>query len=93
MLKRMADRMPPGPDAEQRARGRALIVAEAWDNTGGHVMSRLVTMEPYALTARTAVEIARRVAAGELAAGFHTPASAFGADFILEFESSRRMDM
>lgn len=93
MLKRMVDRMPPGPDAEQRARGRALIVADAWDDTGGHVMSRLETMEPYALTARTAVEIARRVAAGDVAAGFHTPASAFGADFILEFEHSRQTDM
>ena len=93
LLNRMVDRMPPGPDAEQRARGSALIVAEAWDGAGGHVMSRLETMEPYALTARTAVEIAQRAAAGEIRAGFHTPASALGPDFILQFEHSRRTDI
>ena len=93
VMKRLIDRMPPGPDAEQRARGSALVVAEAWDDAGLRVMSRLETMEPYALTARTAVEVARRVVAGEVVAGFHTPASAFGADFILEFDRSLRTDV
>ena len=46
-------RLPPGPTAEQRAGGRAVVVAEALSAAGKSVVSRLVTPEPYALTAMT----------------------------------------
>ena len=86
-------RLPPGPTAEQRARGRAVVVAEAWDGIGRTVASRLVTPEPYALTAWTAVEIVRRLAIGEAVAGFRTPSQAFGPDFILGFAGIHRLDV
>ncbi len=85
-------RLPPGPTAEQRAHGQAVIVAEVWDGAGRRVASRLVTPEPYALTAMTAVEVVRRLAAGEAAAGFRTPSRAFGPDFVLGFAGVRRTD-
>ncbi|MCJ2120952.1 saccharopine dehydrogenase, partial [Methylobacterium sp. J-001] len=37
------------------------------------------------VTVRTASDAARRVASGAGPAGFHTPVTAFGPDFILEF--------
>ena len=93
VLKAQIDRrLPPGPTPEQRARGRAVIVAEARDAAGGTVVSRLVTPEPYALTAMTAVEVVRRLAEGEGAAGFQTPSSVFGPDFIMGFEGVTRED-
>jgi len=93
MLKRWIEkRLPPGPTPEQRARSRTVLVAEAWDETGAHVASRLDTPEAYTLTAWTAVEIARRAAAGEAAAGYQTPATAYGADFILSFAGTARVD-
>ena len=85
-------RLPPGPTAEHRAQGRAVVVAEAWDATAAKVSSRLVTPEPYALTSTTAVEIARRISAGNMIAGFQTPSAAFGADFITSFEGITRSD-
>ncbi len=93
-LQRQVDRrLPPGPSAEERASGRAAILAEAWDATGQHVASLLSTPEPYHLTARTAVEIARLAAEGDVTPGYQTPATAHGADFILRFDGVQRTDM
>ncbi|HSJ09164.1 MAG TPA: saccharopine dehydrogenase NADP-binding domain-containing protein [Longimicrobiales bacterium] len=89
VLKALVQQRSEGPDADTRARGRSIIVAEAWDAAGNHVASRLETMEAYQLTAATAVDIARRVSAGTVGPGFHTPSSAFGADFILDFGANR----
>jgi short subunit dehydrogenase-like uncharacterized protein len=86
-------RLPPGPTAEQRASGSAVIVAEAWTAAGARAASRLRTPEPYALTAMTSVESVRRAASGEAIAGFQTPSKAFGADFVLAFEGVERQDL
>jgi short subunit dehydrogenase-like uncharacterized protein len=86
-------RLPPGPTAEQRSRSHSLLVAEAWDEKGLHVASRLRTVEAYTLTAWTAVEIARRASGGQAVAGYQTPSSAYGADFILGFEGTTRVDV
>jgi len=86
-------KIPSGPTAERRARSRSVIVAEAWnDATGASVRSRLVTAEAYTLTAWTAVEIAKRASSGGAVPGYQTPATAFGADFILAFPGTTRDD-
>lgn len=86
-------RMPIGPTPEQRARSRCVVVGEAWDATGGHVISRIETIEAYTLTAWTSVEGARRALNGKAVSGFQTPATAFGADFILTFSGTTRQDL
>ena len=78
--------LPPGPSAEDRASGRAAVLAEVWDASGQHVSSLLTTPEPYHLTARTAVEVARLASEGSAVPGYQTPATAYGADFVLGFE-------
>lgn len=78
--------MPPGPTEEQRAGSGAVVVAEAWDDAGGHAASRLTIPNAYTLTAWTAVEAARRAADGEVAPGFQTPSQAFGSNFIASFQ-------
>lgn len=60
---------------------------------GARVAARLQTSDTYDLTARTAVESARRVLADEVPVGFHTPASAFGPDFVLQFDGVVREDV
>ena len=86
-------RLPRGPTPAQRASGSAVIVAEAWNAEGVRVASRLVTPEPYALTALTAVDIVQRAAGGGAAIGFQTPSKAFGADFVLALEGISRQDL
>jgi short subunit dehydrogenase-like uncharacterized protein len=94
LIKRAIEtRLPPGPTPEQRRASRSVFVAEAWDAEGRHVASRLETLEAYTLTALTSVETARRAAAGDVKPGYQTPATAFGADFILGFDGSERLDL
>ena len=93
-LKTQIDRrLPPGPTAEQRARGRAVVVAEAWNEAGQIVACRLVTPEPYALTALAAVEIVRRITRDGAPAGYRTPSAVFGADFIMGLKGVGRADL
>ncbi len=93
LLSRLVNRMEPGPSAEHRHRARCRLLAEGWDAEGARVASMMETPEPYALTARTALAIAQRVAAGEVSPGYHTPATAFGPDLALEFDGVRRWDV
>ncbi len=88
LIQARINRLPAGPDQAERRRGRAIVTGQVWNPSGDSVSLRMRTAEPYALTAMTAVEIAQRVAAGNVPHGFQTPAGAFGADFILGFDGS-----
>ncbi|NEU59254.1 trans-acting enoyl reductase family protein [Halorussus sp. MSC15.2] len=91
-LKAVIDAAVSGPSAEERARSVSRIWGEVDDDDGNRVTARLRTPDTYDLTAKTAVESARRVVEGEVGPGFHTPASAFGADYVLEFDGVERED-
>jgi short subunit dehydrogenase-like uncharacterized protein len=94
VLDALVRRGPAGPSAEERARGESRFWAEVRDErTGERASARLVGPEGYELTVRTAMECVRRVLAGEARAGFQTPSSAFGADFVLGVEGVRREDL
>jgi short subunit dehydrogenase-like uncharacterized protein len=93
LINRGIDRLPAGPSAAAREKARSTFLAEAWDGAGRRAASRMETAEGYTLTVWTALEIARRVAAGQVAPGFHTPVTAFGADFILGFPHVTRTDL
>ena len=93
LINRGIDRLPEGPTAAARAAARSTFLAEAWDSAGRRVASRMETPEGYTLTAWTALEVARRLASGAVAPGFHTPVTAFGADFILGFPNVVRTDL
>jgi len=56
------------------------------------VVSRSRAPEAYTLTVQTALECLRRVLTGEVEPGFHTPASAFGSDFVLGLPGVLRWD-
>jgi short subunit dehydrogenase-like uncharacterized protein len=83
---------PSGPSHEDRRRGRTFVWAEAEDDAGGRVTSRLVTPEAYAFTALSALAAVERVLAGQAPAGFQTPSLAFGPDFVLDVEGVARTD-
>ena len=92
-LKGRVDSMPEGPDEATRTGTRALLLAEV-EGPGGQIARTLLeTPSGYALTPPAAVEAAHRAATGEAPSGFHTPATAFGADFILDLPDCRRTDL
>jgi short subunit dehydrogenase-like uncharacterized protein len=83
----------PGPSAEARARGRALLWGQVEHADGRRATARLRVAEGYAFTATAAVACAARVLAGGLAPGFQTPSTAFGPDFVLGLPGSQRTDL
>ncbi len=93
-LKKRVDRgAPEGPTEQERAGTRTQILAEVEGAEGQRARALLETPSPYALTATAAVEALRRVAGGCAAPGYHTPATALGADFVLELEGCARWDL
>jgi short subunit dehydrogenase-like uncharacterized protein len=81
-----------GPSAEERARGRVHLYAEATDRAGGRAAARLRTPDGYAFTALAMVAVAERVLGGDAPPGFHTPASAYGPDLAIGLPDVLRED-
>jgi short subunit dehydrogenase-like uncharacterized protein len=92
-LKALVRAGKPGPDAEERARGRAYLWGEACDAAGSCVSTRLETPEGYTLTVLTALAAVNKLLEGPARPGFQTPSLAFGPDFICEFPGVTRTDL
>ena len=92
MMRAATDMLPEGPADEERKTARMTIVAEA-ERGGRRVRARLVTPESYTFTGVTAAAIARRALAGDVEAGFQTPARVYGSDLVLGFAGVVREDL
>jgi short subunit dehydrogenase-like uncharacterized protein len=93
LLRARVDSLPEGPSEAARRSGRAILVGVARNNKGEMARSRMRAPEGYSLTAASAFDAARRVAAGDIKPGFQTPSRAFGADYILSFDAVTREDL
>ncbi|PHI20787.1 hypothetical protein CEQ90_05340 [Lewinellaceae bacterium SD302] len=87
------DARPAGPSDRRRENARAYVYGEVSNAAGQTTAARLETIEGYTLTAITALMITKRVLNGDWKSGYRTPAGVYGADFILEVESSSREDI
>lgn len=84
----------PGPSANLRAQTATHVWGEVADDEGGRAAARLHGPEAGVVwTTATALGAARKALRGLAPAGYQTPASAFGADFVLETEGVRREDL
>lgn len=92
-LKTLVDLAVSGPSRKDRSQGTCRIVGIAEDEEGNSATARLYTPNAYELTVQTAAEITKRTLSGDISPGFQTPASAFGTDFILEFDGVEREDL
>ncbi len=90
LLKAQVKRTMDGPSEKHREKSRSYLWGEARDAEGKIQQARLETPEGYKLTAETALESALRVLNGQVEAGFHTPATAFGMNYILDFAGTHR---
>jgi short subunit dehydrogenase-like uncharacterized protein len=93
VLMGLTDLLPEGPSAAARAKGYAVLLAEVTDDAGNRAVSRMRTPHAYTLTALTALEIVRRILAGDVHPGFQTPAKAYGPDLIMEIGGVKREDL
>ncbi len=92
-LLRYVDRNIKGPLAQTRSQGRCYLWGKVSDGTGNIHISILETMNGYNLTAQTSTAVAGKIIEGNFKTGYHTPSMAYGADLILEFESTIRKDI
>lgn len=86
-------RLPAGPDEKALAAGSYQVWGSASASNGRRVAALLDGPEAYEFTARAAVLLVRRVAAGGVVPGFQTPSTAFGADIVLEIAGVTRRDL
>ncbi len=93
LLRAKARTMPEGPPPADRRRAGCAVVAEGEDHDGRRARARLHTPDQYTFTAAAALSLVERVLAGELAAGFQTPARVYGADFVLGLDGVTREDL
>jgi short subunit dehydrogenase-like uncharacterized protein len=87
-LKKRVEKSVKGPTEEERKRERSFLWGRVTKGERS-VTGTLETLEGYALTAETSVAIARRVLAGSVPPGVHTPSQAFGAHFIETIAGSK----
>jgi short subunit dehydrogenase-like uncharacterized protein len=73
-----------GPGERRRTNSRSEFWGEARDATGRRATATLITPNTYSLTADAVVRIAMKIA--EVTPGAHTPATAFGPNFIRELD-------
>jgi short subunit dehydrogenase-like uncharacterized protein len=94
-VRRLLQRLVPvgGPSAAVRAAGNCVLLAEAENDAGDVVKSRLQTTEGYTHTVDTALLCVRRVLDGVHPAGYQTPSSAYGPDLVLEAPGTTRSDV
>jgi short subunit dehydrogenase-like uncharacterized protein len=87
----IANKIIRGPNENFRQSSRAYLWARAADSQGNAAEAWLETTEPYRFTAAAGMLSVERLLA-ERPTGMLTPAQAFGADFVLEVEGTRRLD-
>ena len=84
----------PGPSAQLRALTKTHVRGEVVDAHGRRAASRLHGPEAgLEWTTMAALGAERKALAGVAPAGYQTPASAFGADFVLDGEGVTREDL
>ena len=83
----------PGPTPMERQQGKCQLWGMVRDEKSGKkIVARMQTPEGYTLTAHASLAMVERVLAGDAPAGYRTPSSAYGADFVLELDGVTRMD-
>ena len=82
----------PGPTEDQRSANRCHLWGAVADAAGRTAVARQETPDGYDLTVQSALAAVSRVRAGAVGPGYHTPATAFGPDFVLELPGVTRTD-
>jgi len=88
ILLNKVDKGPAGPSLAERESGKVQLWGEVRNSKGEAKQLWLTVPEGYKLTSLTAVAIAEEVLNDNYAAGFQTPATMYGSNFILKFEGT-----
>jgi short subunit dehydrogenase-like uncharacterized protein len=82
-----------GPSDEARKKSTTYLVGTVTDKSGKALTSTIQTQEGYTLTALTAVDIAKKIVAGNFKPGFQTPSLAYGKNIVCEVSGAQFEDL
>ena len=88
-LQNKINHLPEGPSPAARQQSEALILGIARNPGGQEARALLTTINGYDVTAQAVVLILQKITAGQLTAGFQTPATAYGVELVLGIPGTR----
>lgn len=87
-------RVKPGPTKEECKQTVMHVWGEARDDSGNKAEARLHGPEGGLIwTSQTALAAVKKILSGSISPGYQTPATAFGAEFVLELSGVTREDI
>jgi short subunit dehydrogenase-like uncharacterized protein len=89
-VKKRIHQRPAGPNEKQRNQSKSMVWGQVQNAEGKRVEASLVTPDGYTLTAHSSLLITKKVLEGRVKPGYQTPASAYGADLVLEIPDTAR---
>lgn len=92
-IKNKINKQVKGPDEELRTTGISYLWGEVRDNEGKIRRATIETLEGYQLTSITSIMAIERILSSSMPRGFYTPSMAFGADFIMQVQGTKRNDL
>jgi len=90
LITKIINSKSPGPNDERRDKAVSLIRAKVTNPKGTTSEATMRCPEAYSLTAHTVLLIAKKILDGHYTPGYQTPASAYGADLIMEIPGVER---
>lgn len=84
---------PPGPTEAERRANSCDFWGEVADDEGRSAAARQHTPDGYDLTVASSLAVVAGVLRGTVPPGFHTPAAAFGPDFVLGLPGVTRTEL
>lgn len=90
LIQKVILRQAPGPDDNVRSKATSFIKAAVSNPQGQTIMAGMRCPEAYALTADATLLIAQKILSGNFTTGYQTPASAYGADLVMEIAGVTR---
>jgi short subunit dehydrogenase-like uncharacterized protein len=84
------DKMSAGPSEQELKNSIVKIYGEVLNAQGNKVAAVVQTPNAYEFTALSVMTIVNKVLAGQAPVGFQTPATAYGADLVLEIPATMR---
>jgi len=89
-IKKKIDRRPAGPTDAMRSEAYSLVWGQVYNTTGRKATVKLNCPDGYTLTMQSCLLMVQKIFKGQWKAGYQTPGTAYGAEFIMELPGVQR---
>lgn len=89
-IKKKIGQRPSGPTDEMRSKAYSLVWGQVYNTAGRKATVTLKSPDGYTLTMYSCLLMAQKICRGEWKAGYQTPGTAYGAEFVMEIPGVER---